>query len=109
MLEQFQQRLDALKTEYASSQNAMADLNAKRAALRDTMLRLSGAIQVLEEELTRAGNPGAAPPSALSETPASTAVPGTASSSTSGAAINAVPNAIPLPSTYEILDANDSV
>jgi predicted nuclease with TOPRIM domain len=52
--EQLQQRLQSLKTEYATGQNMLADLEAKQAHLRDTLLRISGAIQVLEEMLTEA-------------------------------------------------------
>lgn len=39
----------------------LADLEAKAANLRETLLRISGAIQVLEEELARAnGRPAEA-------------------------------------------------
>ncbi|MBI1930567.1 hypothetical protein HYR99_40765 [Candidatus Poribacteria bacterium] len=62
MKEQLQQRLNQLKAEFESGQKMMADLQAKQANLRDTLLRISGAIQVLEEELAKAdpstGNDG---------------------------------------------------
>ncbi len=52
MKEQIEQRLKELKTEFESGQKMLADLEAKQANLRDTLLRISGAIQVLEELLT---------------------------------------------------------
>lgn len=51
MKEQLEKRLAELKAEFASGQKVMADLEAKQANLRDTLLKISGAIQVLEEEL----------------------------------------------------------
>ncbi|MEG4304908.1 hypothetical protein [Microcoleus sp. D3_18a_C4] len=51
MKEQLQQRLHALQTEYAAGQKALANLEAQKTSLRETLLRISGAIQVLEEEL----------------------------------------------------------
>lgn len=51
MIEQLEKRLKELKTEFESGQKIIADLSAKQAALRDTLLRISGAIQVLEELL----------------------------------------------------------
>lgn len=44
-------RLQSLKTEQASGQKVMADLEAQQANLQATLLRISGAIQVLEEVL----------------------------------------------------------
>lgn len=52
MKEQLQKRLQALKTEYEAGQKVLAELEAKQATVRDTLLRISGAIQVLEEELS---------------------------------------------------------
>lgn len=49
MQEKLQQRLQSLKTEYDAGQKMMADLETRQANLRDTLLRISGAIQVLEE------------------------------------------------------------
>jgi DNA repair exonuclease SbcCD ATPase subunit len=54
MQERLQQRLQALKNEYEAGQRMMAELDAKQVALRDTLLRISGAIQVLEEALGEA-------------------------------------------------------
>lgn len=53
MREQLQKRLQALKTEYAAGQKALANLDAQQLSLRETLLRIGGAIQVLEEELRR--------------------------------------------------------
>ncbi|MFB2772433.1 hypothetical protein ACE1AT_24585 [Pelatocladus sp. BLCC-F211] len=54
MKEQLEKRLAELKAEFASGQKVMADLEAKQANLRDTLLRISGAIQILEEEISKA-------------------------------------------------------
>ncbi|MBE9009098.1 hypothetical protein IQ250_02640 [Pseudanabaenaceae cyanobacterium LEGE 13415] len=51
MRDQLQQRLQALKTEYTSGQQMLADLEAKQVSLRETLLRISGAMQVLQELL----------------------------------------------------------
>lgn len=42
-------RLATLRREYEEGQRALADLESRQRQLRDTMLRISGAIQVLEE------------------------------------------------------------
>ena len=62
MKEQLHQRLQELKTEYTSGQKVLAELEAKQANLQSTLLRIQGAIQVLEEELNKAEDP----PSSLS-------------------------------------------
>lgn len=54
MKEQLEKRLAELKTEFASGQKVMAELETKQANLRDTLLRISGAIQILEEEIGKA-------------------------------------------------------
>lgn len=51
MKQQLKQRLNDLKEEYTSGQKMLADLDARQAELRQTLLRISGAIQVLEELL----------------------------------------------------------
>jgi predicted nuclease with TOPRIM domain len=58
MQDKLQQRLQSLKTEYEAGQKMLAELDAKQANLRETLLRISGAIQVLEEML--ANDEGAA-------------------------------------------------
>jgi prefoldin subunit 5 len=44
-----QARLEELRQEYQAGQALTADLEAQLASLRSSMLRISGAIQVLEE------------------------------------------------------------
>ncbi len=53
MKEQLEKRLNELKSEFESGQKTLADLEARQMNLRNTLLRISGAIQVLEEELAR--------------------------------------------------------
>lgn len=53
MREQLEQRLDELKNEYQNGQQVLAEVEGKRAEVRETLLRISGAIQVLEEVLKR--------------------------------------------------------
>ena len=52
MREKLEKRLQQLKAEFASGQKVLADLENKQANVRDTLLRIQGAIQVLEEELS---------------------------------------------------------
>ena len=58
MREQLVDRLTQLQREYDSGQKMLAEMEAKQANLRDTLLRISGAIQVLEE-LLAANRPAA--------------------------------------------------
>ena len=51
MKEKLSQRLDELKAELKAGQQMEAELEAKLVQLRSTLLRISGAIQVLEEML----------------------------------------------------------
>lgn len=51
MKQQLEDRLSELKAEFESGQKMLAELEVKQANLRDSLLRISGAIQVLEEEL----------------------------------------------------------
>ena len=53
MQEQMQERLKQLKAEYESGQKVLQELEAKRDNVMQTMLRISGAIQVLEEMLQK--------------------------------------------------------
>jgi hypothetical protein len=48
---QLEQRLQQLKAEFETGQTMLTDLEQKRATLQQTLLRISGAIQVLEEVL----------------------------------------------------------
>jgi chromosome segregation ATPase len=51
MKEQIEQRLEQLKAEFEQGEKMLVELDAKRATLKETMLRISGAIQALEETL----------------------------------------------------------
>lgn len=51
MKERLEQRLNQLKTEFESGQKMLLDLETQQANLKTTLLRISGAIQVLEEML----------------------------------------------------------
>ena len=53
MKEQLEERLKELRAEFESGQKMLEELETKRENLRQTMLRISGAIQVIEEELAR--------------------------------------------------------
>lgn len=54
MKEQLQRRLEELRAEFEKGKVTLQELDAKAASVREMMLRLSGAIQVLQEELERA-------------------------------------------------------
>lgn len=43
------ERLQALQEEYGKGQQMLLDLDQRRAQLHNTLLRISGAIQVLQE------------------------------------------------------------
>jgi prefoldin subunit 5 len=45
----FQQRLNELRTELAKGEQQLERLDRERSGVRDTILRIQGAIQVLEE------------------------------------------------------------
>ena len=57
MRERLEQRLGELKDEFAKGQQTLESLEAQAAPVRQTLLRISGAIQVLEEELQDPGQP----------------------------------------------------
>ena len=59
MKAQLEQRLNELKQEFEAGQKMLADLQTKQADLQQTLLRISGAIQVLTEELAKADSPSA--------------------------------------------------
>ncbi len=58
MKQQLEQRLKELRSEFESGQKTLAEMEAKQLNLRNTMLRISGAIQVLEEELAKENQSG---------------------------------------------------
>ena len=51
MQQQIQSRLEVLKSEFETGQAKLRDLEIQQSRLRETLLRISGAIQVLEEML----------------------------------------------------------
>ncbi len=53
MKEQIEQRLKKLKTEFESGQKIIADMEVRQSNLKNTLLCISGAIQVLEELLNQ--------------------------------------------------------
>jgi uncharacterized coiled-coil protein SlyX len=59
MREQLEQRLAELKAQYEHGLKVMSELEAQQATLRRMMLRISGAVEVLEEELNRSAQPAA--------------------------------------------------
>jgi predicted nuclease with TOPRIM domain len=54
MREQLQKRLEELKKEFEKGQAKLHEMEMQQSILRETLLRISGAIQVLEELLTEA-------------------------------------------------------
>jgi predicted nuclease with TOPRIM domain len=50
------QRLEQLRSEYEKGRKTLEDLEAQAANVRATMLRISGAVQVLQEELGEAAD-----------------------------------------------------
>lgn len=58
MKEQLEQRVEKLKAEFESGQKMLADVEARQAELQKTLLRISGAIQVVEELLAQDAKPG---------------------------------------------------
>ena len=54
MKSQLETRLQELRTEYETGLGVMNDLQKKQDELRTTLMRISGAIQVLEEMLAAA-------------------------------------------------------
>jgi chromosome segregation ATPase len=54
MIEQIEQRLKELKAEFEQGQKMLAELETRQANVKGTLLRISGAIQALEELLSPA-------------------------------------------------------
>ena len=53
---QLTKRLQELKAEFEAGQTKLTELEGQANNIRTTLLRISGAIQVLEEELAKAGS-----------------------------------------------------
>jgi DNA repair exonuclease SbcCD ATPase subunit len=51
MKEQIESRLAELRSEFEQGQKMLAEVESRRESLRQSLLRISGAIQVLEELL----------------------------------------------------------
>jgi hypothetical protein len=64
MKERLSQRLDGLRTELKAGQEMEDELEGRLAQLRATLLRISGAIQVLEEVLSQEKSPDTGNPTA---------------------------------------------
>ena len=58
MREQLEQRLKELRAEFESGKRVLADLEAREANMRNTLRRISSAIQELEKELAKEDQPG---------------------------------------------------
>lgn len=62
MQERLEKRLQELKAEFGKGEQKLKELEEQAAAVRQTLLRISGAIQVLEEELGEAEQPNKTDP-----------------------------------------------
>ena len=65
MNELIEKRLKALEEEYQSGRRMLAELEAKEAAVKGSLLRISGAIQVLREFAPAEAAPEAGPMEAM--------------------------------------------
>jgi uncharacterized coiled-coil protein SlyX len=69
MRERLEQRLQELKAEFGKGEQTLRELEEQTATVRQTLLRISGAIQVLEEELGDTDQPnGVVPELSVEET-----------------------------------------
>lgn len=73
MSEQLEGRLKSLEMEFETGKKMLAELETRESELRGTLLRISGAIQVLREFIPAADGP-AEPSVAEAETPVMSAV-----------------------------------
>ena len=53
MQQQLETRLTELRAEFENGQQRLKELESESGSLRDMLLRISGAIQVLQEELEK--------------------------------------------------------
>ena len=63
------ERLQQLRGEYASGESQLAELDRHRQGVRDQLLRIEGAIRVLEEQLAAAPEFAGAVPGAVQGQP----------------------------------------
>jgi len=68
-LKTLEQRLIELQNELAAGQKMQTELNAKRAQLQATTLRITGAIQVIEKVLQAEPGPAPAPGTSVTAPP----------------------------------------
>lgn len=61
MREALEARLAELRQERDRGEQMLAEMQARQSALRDTLLRIGGAIQVLEEQLSESPAEAGAP------------------------------------------------
>lgn len=57
MRERLEERLQELRAEFQKGEQTLQELEEQAARVRQTLLRISGAIQVLEEELGNVSQP----------------------------------------------------
>jgi hypothetical protein len=69
MRERIQERLEELRGELEAGKRAQAELEARQQTLTHTMLRIGGAIQVLQEMLATAGPTGTGEPNPAGRDP----------------------------------------
>ena len=69
MRQQLQERLNILRNEFDSGQKMLAELDARQNQLQATLLRIGGAIQVLEELLDSEAQAGHEPAFVASDEP----------------------------------------
>ncbi len=55
MKDKLEQRLAALEAEHQAGERLLAELDAKRQSLTETLLRIEGAMQVLREMISEEG------------------------------------------------------
>jgi hypothetical protein len=75
MRERLEHRLKELRAEFERGQQMLARMQAEEASLRESLLRIGGAIQVLEEELAAAEKDGDGAPAGLLTGAATRAAP----------------------------------
>ena len=68
---ELERRLTELRSEFEAGRRLEADLQARLSAVSQTVLRVSGAIQVLEELLSADGSRNGAPADTAVEVPSS--------------------------------------
>ena len=68
MRKQIEERLSTLQAEFKAGQEILAELETKQSNVRSTLVRISGAIQILEELLKE--DPAVPFPATTSDAPA---------------------------------------